>query len=263
MKRESSHAEKNYHSYYDLIVQAKDYRKEAGFVDSLIRKHQASARELLDVGCGTGSHDFVFAEKGYTVHGVEQNERLLAGANVRLSKAAKKIRTAMTFGLADARTMNLKRQFDVVIAMYNVLGYMTANEDATAFLSAIKRHLRPGGLFICDCWYGPAFIGQPPRVRIRRGGDSAKSVLHIAEPVLVDAENKVAVDYTLIVRDKKSECACEFSEKAAYRFFFMPELKLLFGSAGLTIVETMEFMTGKKVECATREICVVACNSGK
>ena len=59
-----------------------------------------------------------------------------------------------------------RRHGDATVMMFAVLGYFPGNSDVQAALDSARRHLRPGGLFFCDMWYGPAVLSQRPSERI-------------------------------------------------------------------------------------------------
>lgn len=69
----------SYSNYYDLIYKDKDYSAEVYFIDSVIKKYaKGSVKTIFDLGCGTGSHAFLLAEKGYNVTGVDMSEDMLS-----------------------------------------------------------------------------------------------------------------------------------------------------------------------------------------
>ena len=67
----------NYSRYYNLLYKDKDYKGEAGFIHDLIQKYSPGAKSILDLGCGTGRHDLLLAEKGYAITGVDMSEEML------------------------------------------------------------------------------------------------------------------------------------------------------------------------------------------
>ena len=67
----------NYSRYYNLLYKDKDYIGEAGFIHELIQQYSPGTKSVLDLGCGTGRHDFLLAEKGYAITGVDMSEEML------------------------------------------------------------------------------------------------------------------------------------------------------------------------------------------
>ncbi|WP_139376932.1 MULTISPECIES: hypothetical protein [unclassified Lysinibacillus] len=77
----------------------------------------------------------------------------------------------------------------------------------------VSEHLNEGGLFIFDCWNGPAVLAEQPETRVRRLENDAVEVTRIAEPTLHPNENVVDVNYEIYIKDKKNNQITKFSEK--------------------------------------------------
>ena len=255
----------SYSSYYNLLYQDKDYAGEAEYVQSLIARHYPDARTILDLGCGTGRHDLLLAEMGYKVTGVDQSEEMLAVANSNLSTkhqapGTKNKEPILSFHQGDIRSIRLENTFGVVISLFHVMSYQTSNEDLEAAFATAKAHLNPGGVFIFDCWYGPAVLTDRPVVRVKRLEDETISVTRIAEPTLYPNDNIVDVAYHVFVQDKASSAVEELRETHRMRYLFKPELELFLKGAGLSIIESTEWMTGKEAGFDTWGVCFVAMN---
>ena len=98
--------------------------------------------------------------KSFDVTGVDRSEDMLARARQRASK--EHLNGKLAFYQGDARNLDLGRKFDAALMMFNVLGYMTTNEDLLGALRSVRRHLDENGLFIFDIWCGPALMSSPP-----------------------------------------------------------------------------------------------------
>lgn len=162
-----------YSAYYDLLYRDKDYRAETAYVQSLITRYAPGTRSVLDLGCGTGRHALLLAEHGYAVCGVDMSEHMLGRADSRLTalRALEQSdpgtpRIAADFVHSDIRSVRLKRSFDTLISMFHVTSYQTTNADLEAAILTAKLHLNPGGVFIFDCWYGPAVLTIRPSPRL-------------------------------------------------------------------------------------------------
>jgi SAM-dependent methyltransferase len=224
----------NYSRYYDLLYRHKDYQGEAAYIHSLIEKHRPGARTLLDLGCGTGRHASLLAGHGYAVTGVDRSPDMLAEARARGARAE--------FLEGDLRSVRLGREFDVVVSLFHVMSYQTTNADLAAALATLRAHLSPGGLFIFDCWYGPAVLNLRPAVRVLRLEDDATAVTRLAEPVLHPNANVVDVNYHVFVKDKHTSQVSELREKHSMRYLFAPEVELLLAAAGLRARGVEAFM---------------------
>ncbi|HET9957131.1 MAG TPA: class I SAM-dependent methyltransferase [Polyangiaceae bacterium] len=229
----------SYSRYYNLLYRDKDYAGEADYIRSLIEKYRPGAKTVLDLGCGTGRHAQLLAGHGYELVGVDRSTEMLNVARQNASAAGGAARTEFLEG--DVRSVRLGRTFDVVVSLFHVMSYQNSNADLRAALATMRTHLAPGGLFIFDCWYGPAVLSLKPSTRILRLEDSESSVTRLAEPVLHATANVVDVNYHVFVKDKASAQVTELRETHSMRYLFSPEVELLAGLEGLRIDATLAF----------------------
>lgn len=248
----------NYARYYDLLYRDKDYAGEAEFIDRLIRTHAPDARDLLELGCGTGLHALLLAKAGYHIHGVDLSLEMLQQANERLLPLPPDLAAKLHFSHGDLREIRLERTFDVVISLFHVISYQTTTADLQAALATAKQHLRSGGMLIFDVWYGAAVLSERPSVRVKRWEDDTSCVTRIAEPIVYPNENLVEVNYHVFIRDKIDNSVEELHESHRMRYLFMPELDLLLAQAGFQIVDCREWMSDRQIGCDTWGIYLVA-----
>jgi len=245
----------HYSRYYDLLYRDKDYAAEVSFVDQLIRDTCPGASSILELGCGTGRHAELLARKGYTVHGIDRSDGMLADAETRRLALPGEMRDRLTFSSGDVRHVRLGKRFDAVVSLFHVASYMTVNEDLDQLFETARIHLEPEGLFLFDCWYGPAVLGDRPSVRVRRMEDDDVAITRIAEPVMRPNENVVDVNYEVLIRDKKTQTQQRLDECHRMRYLFMPEIVSLFASHGMKPAFFMEWITGREPGFATWNIC--------
>jgi SAM-dependent methyltransferase len=247
-----------YARYYDLLYRDKDYRGETEFVDRLIRTHAPGARRVLELGCGTGIHATLLAEQGYDVVGLDRSEDMLAAAAQRVTALPQTIANRVRFIHGDVRDFQVDGRFDAALALFHVLSYQLTNDDLRAVFDRVKAHLAPGGVFIFDCWYGPAVLTDRPAVRVKRFADASTCVTRIAEPTLHPNLNRVDVRYHLFVKDKSNETVEELSELHQVRYLFRPELELLTQNAGLRIASWGAWLSDREPDDSTWYVhCVV------
>lgn len=240
-----------YARYYDLLYRDKDYRGETEFVERLIRMHASGARRVLELGCGTGIHGAMLAEKDYDVVGIDRSEDMLSAAAQRVAGLSQAIAKRVRFIRGDVRDFQVEGRFDAVISLFHVLSYQLTNDDLRAVFSQVKAHLAPGGVFIFDCWYGPAVLTDRPTVRVKRFEDASTSVTRIAVPTLHPNLNRVDIQYQLFVKDNGSGTIEELSELHQMRYLFRPELELLAEAAGLRIESCGAWMSDREPDFST------------
>jgi SAM-dependent methyltransferase len=235
-----------YAAYYDGLYREKDYAAEAAFVLGLARQHCPQAQSLLELGCGTGSHAEHLSAAGVQVHGVDSSAPMLDLARARQQRLPREVASRLMFSHGDVRHLRISETFDAAISLFHVVSYQVSNQDLRDCFATAKRHLKPGGVFVFDCWYGPAVLTDPPGVRVRRWEDAAASVTRIAEPTLHANENIVDVNYTLFVRDRASSVTRVLKELHRMRYLFRPEVEMLASAAGLEMIEARAWMSERE-----------------
>lgn len=251
-----------YSRYYNLFYQDKDYAGEVAYLRRLLRQHHPAAKSLLDLGCGTGRHAFLLAQQGYAVSGVDRSTEMLAVAQTQL-EAEPQSGPAPAFHQGDIRTIRLECTFDAVVALFHVISYQPGNDDLRQVFATVSQHLEPGGVFIFDCWYGPAVLTDRPAVRVKRLADEASAVTRLVEPVMHPNHNLVDLHYEVLVRDRASGEVEQIRETHRMRYLFRPEIELLLEEAGLQLVDASEWMTGQPLGFDTWGACFVARSRGE
>jgi SAM-dependent methyltransferase len=237
----------NYSQYYDLFYQDKSYETEVSFVDQIIKDHLYEAGTILEFGCGTGLHASQLAAKGYQVHGVDSSDQMLEKAQKNLMGLNPTVASQVSFSQGDIRHLNIGKRFDVVIALFHVISYLPKNEDIKRALDCAKLHLREGGIFLFDCWYGPAVLTDRPEVRVKRIENDKINVVRIAEPIVIENSNLVKINYQVLIKNKLN-CKLKIIEEThRLRYLFKPEVDYLLNAAGFELVESAEWMTGKNM----------------
>lgn len=228
----------DYARYYNVLYQDKDYAGEAGFVLSCLKGRQEAPRTLLDLGCGTGRHALEMARRGVRVTGVDMSGTMLEMGR-QLLAATSDLPPEVTpprLLEGDARAVRLDAQFDAVTSLFHVMSYQNTEEDALAVLETARRHLRPGGCFLFDFWYGPGVLTEPPTERDRVMEDERTRVRRHARPVHRVNDNIVEVHYDIRLTDKNSGKETTLSEVHCMRYWFLPELRYLARQAGFLCV---------------------------
>jgi SAM-dependent methyltransferase len=232
-----------YSQYYDLLYRDKDYAGEVDYLRRLVERERPGSRSLLDLGCGTGRHDFLLSELGYQVTGVDMSAEMLKVANAerarRLANAAQA--EPPKFAQGDVRSVRLGERFDVVVSLFHVMSYQVTNQDLLAALRTLREHVKPGGLVLFDAWYGPTVLTDRPVVRVKRLEGDGFDVTRVAEPVFHPNENTVDVNYQILIRDRATQQTQELREQHRMRYLFVPEVQQLLETVGLRLERSCEF----------------------
>jgi SAM-dependent methyltransferase len=234
-----------YARYYDLLYCDKDYAAEAEYVATHIRKQIPGAKKILELGCGTGTHAAHLVRMGFTVHGVDLSAEMLKHAEEHLQYLPEEKAKRLSFSCGDIRQFRHRGHFDAVISLFHVMSYQIKNSDIAAVFKTAQQHLKPKGVFIFDCWYGPAVLTQKPEVRVKRLADEKIEMIRIAEPEMYPNENRVDVHYQVLIKEKSTGKVEILEETHRMRYLFMPEILGLCEEFGFSMLDAREWMTGK------------------
>jgi len=222
---------REYAAAYDDLYQDKDYAAECDLIERVFKTYgRAPVQRVLDLGCGTGGHAVILASRGFSVVGVDRSPEML--------ERARGLDSSARFELGDVGSLDLGETFDSALMMFAVLGYQVGNADVRAALASVRRHLRPGGLFFCDFWYGPAVLAQRPSERVKVINDdddsSAGQLIRVATGELDTRRDVCTVGYR-VWRIEDRRVVAEVQEQHPMRYFFAPELQLLLAEAGFEL----------------------------
>jgi SAM-dependent methyltransferase len=229
-----------YANQYDTLYTEKDYAGECDLIEAALARFGGAARTILDIGCGTGSHVIELARRGYAATGVDLSQSML---DVAAKKAAAETLAHVPDWIAgDARSFTAAGPYDLGTMMFAVVSYLTTNEDVLQGLSNIRRHLKPGALFLCDFWYGPAVLSVRPNERVRvletPGGRTIR-----AAATTVDSFAQTADVSFRLWSIEGDRYVGETQETHRMRYFFPQEFKLLLERAGFVCRHLSAFPT--------------------
>lgn len=250
-----------YASLYDCLYFDKDYEGECQLIEEAINNFsERKVTKILDLGCGTGNHAWRLARRGYQVVGLDLSEAMLKLAfqkknNFPLPPG----KEPPLFLRGDIRNFSFKIKFDVVLAMFAVLGYLPENEDVLAAIKNVSQHLLAGGLFLADFWYGPAVETIRPESRQKLIFVDKGKILREARSELYPEKHHCLVHYRLIIKNEADQKIGEFEEKHRMRYFFRPEIENFLAAAGLNLVKLVAFGDlNKPADTSTWNVFLVA-----
>jgi len=240
-----------YSKYYDLLYKDKDYKAESDYIDSLIKRHSyTTPHSIMNLGCGTGKHDMYMSKRNYEMTGVDMSSQMLEIArNSGIPNS--------DFIEGDIRTFRIDKKFDAILSLFHVMSYQSTEKDLYNALTTVKHHLKKGGLFIFDFWYGPAVLNEKPAKRIKEVENEDLKVIRHTNPVMYPEQNIVDVQFDVQIIDKKAKKEFRTKESHKMRYFFLEELREMLKSLEFSILAEEEWMTGKPLSNTTWNACLI------
>jgi SAM-dependent methyltransferase len=232
-----------YAGMYDALYQDKDYVAECNLLEHILADHRgAPMRDIIDMGCGTGGHAELLAQRGHHVLGVDRSAHMIEHARAKARLLESPIRPEYHIG--DIRSFRIEQRFDVALLMFAVLGYQLEDNDVLSTLRTARAHLRDHGLVIFDCWYGPAVLHQRPTQRRKSVIVSEGRITRSATADLDAARNQCTirfrVEHEVPGRNEQTE------ETHRVRYFFADELEQFLHAAGFSLLTMSEMMNPKR-----------------
>lgn len=241
---------------YDLFYAEKMYVEEAKFVDSCIQQFgEGNSKKMLELACGTGRHALEMEKLGYKVIATDYSADMLAQAR----RKASEISSIVDFRQQDMRALNIpEAPFDVVICLFDSIGYVATNENILKVLRSVHKHLKPGGLFVFEFWHAPAMLKNFDPVRVRRWKLTDRELLRISETKLDDAQQLAHVSYS-VYEFLPNQTYKTLSETQTNRFFLLQEMKAFLACSGFDTLKAFNgFSPDETVSDSAWHIVMVA-----
>lgn len=230
--------------YYDLIyLDAVDYEKECDFIEKIFKTCcRKQPKKILDLGCGTGSHALILAQRGYEVTGTDIS-------NVMLEKARKKAKESnikASFFVQDMKAIKLNEKFDCAICMFGGFDYLLTYEDLTKLFSSLTHHLNEHGLFVFEFWNIGGLEPTPYRTWLKRQGKNMV-LYRMTESNFSPETSILTIDmHFVVVCNRKS--VDTFDEKHPMRCYTTNQIQHYLDDNGFELLSIYNWDTENKAE---------------
>jgi SAM-dependent methyltransferase len=204
---------------------------------------ELAAREggsVLEPACGSGRVLLPLVRAGNRVTGIDASPHMLQITRRKLAAAGRDAESRANLIQGDMRDFDVPGQFDFALIAVKSFAYLTKREDQQRTLSAIHRHLRPGGLLALDLM-NPSleWLMQPPgslrQDLVQRAHEQGITLARTEAEVSTDLAEQIRVIRSgyEIVRDDGSVTR-RFVEWP-YRYMFRFEAEHLLERSGYDI----------------------------
>ncbi|WP_209122966.1 class I SAM-dependent methyltransferase [Alkalihalobacillus sp. BA299] len=196
---------------YDQLMKDAPYDEWLTFTEKMLQTYLPEARELLDVGCGTGELMLRLAKAGYDVTGVDLSSDMLMVASEKLEAA----KLNASFYEQDMRRLEGLGPFDAILTYCDSLNYLASPEEVQMAFSSFYQALKGEGLLLFDvhsCFkMDTVFAGQV-------FADDEENVSYIWKAFEGERPHSVEHDLTFFVRneDKSYSRYEEFHQQRTY-----------------------------------------------
>jgi SAM-dependent methyltransferase len=210
-------------AYYDVITAHKDYTAEAEALTRVIAAHCAApAPRLLDVGCGTGTHAALLAERGFDITAID--------AAPEMARRAEDKAPQLTVAVGEIAALDAG-EFDFAYSLFNVINCLDSLEAMFDFLHEIGSRVARGGGVVVEAWNPIAVVALPPEKVVREYATGGARITRTVVPRPDFLRQRLDLDYTVVV-EEKGKCAKEFFVTHNLVLFTPLEIELGLRQAG-------------------------------
>lgn len=130
-------------SIYDDFNYLNDYEMWLGVLLPELEKRGLRKGRVLDVGCGTGRAFEPMLRRGWQIQGCDLSTGMLA-------EARRKFGDAIPLEVADARELPVFGEFELALALNDVVNYLTGDGDLERALKGMRANLAADGMILFD-----------------------------------------------------------------------------------------------------------------
>jgi ubiquinone/menaquinone biosynthesis C-methylase UbiE len=240
--------------YYDAFMGGIFFDRWKQYVSKLFEEMGFQPRSMVDLGCGTGTVAVDFAGEGIDVQGLDASKAMIREAREKTSAEGLSCR----FSMGDMRDFLLPEPVDLITCNYDSLNYLLTAREIQQVFGRVRRHLRPGGLFVFDLNTPYGLKTEFPMLaRELEGGECylAWTTRYISR------QGRSALTMTFFVRERDGRYR-RYEEEHVERGY--PNAKIIewLRKEGLDLVAARDWRRGRRPHARSRRILYVARRSG-
>jgi SAM-dependent methyltransferase len=213
-----------------------------GDIDFYRRLARETGGPILDVGCGTGRVAMALAADGHEVVGIDLSAPMLRLAEQRRETLSADVAARLSFRQADMTTLDLGRDFALVVASSRVFQFALTTDAQRQSLAALRSHLRPDGRLVLDLFDPLLDHVVPSDEATARGGELVhpttgnRVTWEVTGRMPDPARQLIVEDWVFRELDASGEVLRSDTERLILRWSLRNEMRLLFELAGLKVV---------------------------
>ncbi|WP_096201335.1 class I SAM-dependent DNA methyltransferase [Bacillus sp. FJAT-45350] len=131
---------------YDKLMDEEPYNQWFQFFERKQQQYAPTCKEVLDVGCGTGSFLLRLAKGGYLASGVDLSPDMLTVTQEKLNSAG----YSVPLFQQNMCQLEMVDKFDAVTVFCDSLNYLEEERDVMEAFRSIHQQLKTDGLFLFD-----------------------------------------------------------------------------------------------------------------
>ena len=235
-KKNPTNFDRNYAEMYDLIYSDKPYGRECDFLEEIFKKYTDKTKRILEMGCGTGNHALILADRGYSVIGIDASRSMIKIAREK----ARKRKSNIAFKQMTFQDLKFKKKFDAVECLFNSIDYITEIDQLRDVFSRINGILAQKGLFVFDFRNANPSMKEYDPERVIHLKFGKKDFFRIAASRIDLTSKLFSTSYDCILIDG-NKLEKRFTETHQIRVFSPDEMAEYLKDSGFSVLQTCPF----------------------
>lgn len=222
---------------YDELMDDVDYQKWYGYILEVLKKYGVSAKNVLEMACGTGNLTYYLCMEGYNVTCFDISCDMLTVAYEKLRRFqnVKILKQDMVY-------FNINKKFDTIISICDSINYIIEYNKLIETFKNVYRHLNQDGIFIFDInssYKLNNIIGNNTFVEDR------DDIFYVWQNFFDDTVNLCEFFLTLFIKNDNGNYI-RHDEEHVERAYTVDEITKALKEAGFNNIDYYEAFTFKK-----------------
>lgn len=223
--------------FYDLI-----HAELTGDLELLLSLASGEARNVLDLGCGTGRITIPMARSGHRIDGIDQSKEMLDLARQKLDGEPEEVRSSVFLTEGDMTDFHFEQRYDLVLISHNTL-HEHQRYQVRLIFQQIQKHLAPDGFLFLDLSNPFTYFSHQEGDNVWIEDQSFQDpntgyLLHQRSSVSIDkSDQRVRVLRTLKSYEDDTIPEGAYTHESTYHLLYPHEVELLLNKAGMQIAE--------------------------
>ncbi len=223
-------------AYYDAGYQ------DASDVPFFLEYAKRYGGPILELACGTGRVAIELAKAGHETWGIDLSHEMLGVLEKKRKKLSGEIDNRLNISHGDMSSFDLPREFELIIIPFRGFQALTDPEEQLRCLECVRNHLAPDGLFIVDVFHSWPNMDESWVFPETACGefDDPETGAHIRRTHCgrkIDIKNQIIYPDLILYVKHPDGTDERIVEPLKLSYFFEDQMRELFQSASLTIVE--------------------------
>lgn len=243
--------------YYEYFyLSKKNIEDEVAYIMNYLKKID-SLKNVLDIGCGTGYHDWLLASKyNFNVKGIDISPDMVAYAQ-KYHNGVKN-----TYECCSAQSFQEFKKYQACISLAHVIGYQYDNDALDAMLDRIYENLNDTGLFLFNFYNMAGVMNSSLKPRKQEKEFETGRILRFSNAETDFVSNSLQLYYYYIIDDNDEREEIEIREKM--RFYSDQEMLYHLQRAGFGEISFFNWRQEDNQEIRWNRGCICRkCEKGK